>query len=71
MLAEAYKTAEIRRGEGDARAAEIYAQAYGKNREFFQFNRRLMAYRQAFKGQNDLIVLEPDSEFFQYFTKPK
>lgn len=71
LLANAYRDAEIRRGEGDATASEIYAQAYGKNREFFQFNRSLMAYRQSFKDENDLIVLEPDSEFFQYFKKIK
>jgi membrane protease subunit HflC len=71
LLANAYRDAEIRRGEGDATASEIYAQAYGKNREFFQFNRSLMGYRQAFKNENDLIVLEPDSEFFQYFKKIK
>jgi membrane protease subunit HflC len=71
LLAEAYKDAEIRRGEGDATAAEIYAQAFGKNREFFQFNRSLTAYRQAFKDEKDMIVLEPDSEFFQYFRKSK
>jgi membrane protease subunit HflC len=71
LLADAYKEAEIRRGEGDATASDIYAQAYGKNREFFQFNRSLMAYRQAFKNENDLIVLEPDSEFFQFFKKLK
>ncbi|SMF96228.1 protease FtsH subunit HflC [Methylomagnum ishizawai] len=71
LLASAYKDAETRRGEGDAKASEIYAEAYGKNREFFQFNRSLMAYRQAFKNDNDMIVLEPDSEFFQYFKKLK
>ncbi len=71
LLADAYKEAEIRRGDGDATASDIYAQAYGKNREFFRFNRSLMAYRQAFKNENDLIVLEPDSEFFQYFKKLK
>jgi len=71
LLANAYKEAEFKRGEGDATAAEIYAQAYSKNREFFQFNRSLIAYRQAFRNENDLIVLEPDSEFFQYFKKAK
>lgn len=71
LLANAYRDAEIRRGEGDAAASDIYAQAYGKNREFFQFNRSLMAYRQSFKDENDLMVLEPDSEFFQYFKKIK
>lgn len=71
LLAEAYKGAEIRRGEGDAAAADIYAQAYGKNREFFRFNRSLTAYREAFKDNNGLIVTDPDSEFFQYFRRPK
>jgi membrane protease subunit HflC len=71
LLANAYKEAEIRRGEGDATASDIYSQAYGRSREFFQFNRSLMAYRQAFKDENDLIILEPDSEFFQYFKKFK
>lgn len=71
LLANAYKDAEIRRGEGDATASEIYAQAYQKNREFFRFNRSLMAYRQAFKNESDLIILEPESEFFQYFRKFK
>lgn len=71
LLANAYKEAEIRRGDGDATASDIYAQAYGKNREFFQFNRSLIAYRKAFKGENDLIVLEPGSDFFQYFKKLK
>lgn len=71
LLADAYKNAEIRRGEGDATASDIYAQAYGKNREFFRFNRSLIAYRQAFGNDNDVIVLEPDSDFFQYFKKSK
>jgi membrane protease subunit HflC len=71
LLANAYKEAEIKRGEGDATASDIYAQAYGKNREFFRFNRSLMAYRHSFRDENNMIVVEPDSEFFQYFRKPK
>lgn len=67
ILAEAYREAQSIRGEGDARAAEIYAQAYGKNPEFFSFYRSLDAYRQAFEGGQDVLVLEPDSEFFRYF----
>ena len=70
LLATAYKEAEIKRGEGDATASDIYAQAYGKNREFFEFNRSLIAYRQSFKKENGLIVTEPDSDFFKYFKKP-
>lgn len=71
LLATAYRDAEIRRGEGDATAADIYAQAYDKNREFFRFSRSLMAYRRAFNSKNDLIILEPDSDFFQYFKRFK
>jgi len=70
LLAEAQRDAEIRRGKGDAAAAEIYARAYGKNEPFFEFNRSLIAYRQAFKDDRSLMVVSPDSEFFQYFRKP-
>ncbi len=71
LIAEANRDAEIRRGEGDAAAADIYAKAYGKNREFFEFNRSLMAYRSAFKDDHSVMVLSPDSDFFKYFKKPK
>ena len=71
LVAEAQKTAEINRGEGDAAASDIYAKAYGRNKEFFQFNRSLMAYRQAFKDDRSLFVMSPDSEFFQYFKKTR
>lgn len=67
LIAEAQKSAEIRRGEGDAAATEIYAKAYGKNKEFFQFNRSLIAYRQAFRDEGSQLLLSPDSEFFRYF----
>lgn len=70
ILGDAYRDAELKRGEGDAGASEIYAQAYGKNKEFFGFYRSLTAYKQALK-EGDSIVLEPDSEFFQYFRKSK
>jgi membrane protease subunit HflC len=70
ILGDAYRDAELKRGEGDAVASEIYAQAYGKNKEFFGFYRSLTAYKQALK-EGDSIVLEPDSEFFQYFRKSK
>jgi membrane protease subunit HflC len=68
LLADAYRDAEIRRGEGDGTAAEIYAEAYSKNREFFEFYRSLLAYRQVFSHENNLLVLEPDSDFFKYFN---
>jgi len=71
ILGDAYRDAELKRGEGDATASEIYAQAYGKNKDFFAFYRSLTAYRQAFKNEGDTIVLEPNSEFFQYFNKSR
>ncbi len=70
ILAEAYKKAEITRGEADAKATEIYANAYGKNREFYSFYRRLNAYQNSFSNQNDVLLLEPDSDFFRFFKDP-
>ena len=67
LLAEAQRDAEKTRGEGDAKATEIYGKAYGKNREFYDFYRSMNAYRTALSSQQDLLVLEPDSEFFKYF----
>ncbi len=67
LLAEAYKQAQTVRGEGDARAAEIYAKAYKQDPEFFSFYRSLQAYRSALGGKGDVLVLEPDSDFFSYF----
>jgi membrane protease subunit HflC len=67
LLAEAYRDSEIVRGEGDAKATEIYAEAYGKNPEFYRFYRSLQAYTTNFSTTSDVILLEPDSEFFKYF----
>ncbi|MDH3888209.1 MAG: protease modulator HflC [Gammaproteobacteria bacterium] len=67
ILAEARRDAEIMRGEGDALATEIYAEAYGQNQEFYEFYRSMTAYRAALANQGDVLVLEPDSEFFKYF----
>jgi membrane protease subunit HflC len=67
IQSEAYALAERTRGEGDARAAEIYARAYGQDPEFFRFWRSLAAYREALHDPKDVLVLEPDSEFFRYF----
>lgn len=66
-LAEAYRKSETLRGEGDAKAAEIYAQSYGQDPEFFAFYRSLTAYRDAFAGKSDVLVIEPKGEFFKYF----
>jgi membrane protease subunit HflC len=68
ILAEAYREAEEIRGEGDARAAELYADAYGKFKEFYSFTRSLKAYEASFGRGGDFLVLEPDSEFFEYFS---
>jgi membrane protease subunit HflC len=67
LLAEAQRDAEKIRGEGDAKATEIYGKAYGRNREFYDFYRSMNAYRTALSSQQDVLVLEPDSEFFRYF----
>lgn len=71
ILATAYRDAETIRGEGDAQATEIYAAAFGKNEEFYSFYRSLDAYRNSFSYGNDILLLEPDSEFFRYFNKSK
>lgn len=68
--ANAYEESERIRGEGDAKAAAIYAAAYGKSPEFYAFTRSLKAYRKSFKGDNDMLVLQPDSDFFRYLNKP-
>ncbi len=71
LLAKAYRDAEILRGEGDATAAEIYATAYEQDPEFFSFYRSLDAYRNSFRSKGDLLILDPDSDFFDYFNKPE
>lgn len=70
-LADAYRDAQQIRGEGDAVAADIYAQAYGKDEDFFEFYRSLEAYRESFSGNNSLMVLEPKGEFFDYVKGAK
>ena len=71
ILAESYRDAEKVRGEGDAVAAAIYANAFNRNPEFYAFNRSLNAYQTTFYGTDDVLVLEPDSEFFRYFLQQK
>jgi membrane protease subunit HflC len=68
ILAEAQRDSEMARGEGDALATEIYAQAYGKDEEFYAFYRSMNAYRNALSSKQDVLVLEPDSDFFKYFS---
>ena len=71
ILANAYKDAEIIRGEGDAKATDIYAVAFGKNEEFYALYRSLNAYQNSFDSGNDILLLQPDSDFFKYFNHPK
>ena len=66
ILAEAYREAQRIKGEGDAKASANYAKAYEINPEFYAFYRSLEAYRASFKSKNDVLVLEPNSEFFKY-----
>ena len=67
ILAEAYSEAQKIKGQGDAKASAIYANAYSGSPEFYKFYRSLEAYRNSFRGRNDMLVLDPQSEFFQYF----
>jgi membrane protease subunit HflC len=64
--AEAYRDAERIRGEGDAKATGIYASAYNRDTEFFAFLRSLNAYRETFSSKNDVLLLDPDSDYFKY-----
>ena len=66
LLAEAYRDAQKTKGEGDAKAAAIYGRAFGENPEFYAFYRSLDAYRSSFKSKSDVLVVEPNSEFFKY-----
>jgi membrane protease subunit HflC len=66
ILAEAYREAQRTKGQGDAKAAATYAEAYQQNPEFYAFYRSLDTYRQSFKNKTDVLVLDPNSEFFKY-----
>ncbi|MEM6998553.1 MAG: protease modulator HflC [Pseudomonadota bacterium] len=71
ILANAYRDAEIIRGEGDAQATEIYAAAFSKDRDFYSFYRSLNAYQNSFNDGNDVLLIEPSSDFFKYFNNAK
>jgi membrane protease subunit HflC len=66
IIAEAYRDAQQVKGEGDAKGSAVYSQAFGGNPEFYAFYRSLEAYRASFKNKRDLMVIEPNSEFFKY-----
>lgn len=71
MLANAERDAQKVRGEGDAVATEIYAQAFGQDREFYNLYRSLNAYKATFDGKDNLMVLDPSADFFRYFKQSK
>jgi len=71
IKANAYRDAELIRGEGDAEATGVYADAFNRDPEFYAFTRSLRAYQDAFRGQGDILLLQPDSEFFRYLKDPK
>ena len=70
IIANAYKEAQRVKGEGDAKASAVYAEAFGKNPEFYAFYRSLEAYRSSFNNRSDMLVLEPNSDFFKYLKGP-
>ena len=70
LQANAYRDAELIRGEGDATATRTYAEAFTQDPEFYSFTRSLRAYQDAFSGTGDILLLEPDSEFFRYLKNP-
>ena len=71
LVANAYKESEVTRGEGDAKASGIYAKAFSRDPEFYAFTRSLKAYEETFSGQDDVLLLKPDSDFFKYMKKNK
>jgi len=66
IAANAYREAELIRGEGDAEATRVYAEAFNQDPEFYSFTRSLRAYQDAFQGSGDIMLIQPDSEFFRY-----
>lgn len=70
IIAEAYRDAQRVKGEGDAKASALFAEAFGQNPEFASFYRSLEAYRASFRSRSDVLVLDPNSEFFRYFRAP-
>lgn len=71
ILAEAYSSAEEVRGEGDAEAAAIYAAAFQKDKDFYEFYRSMAAYQRTFSNKGDVLLIQPDSEFFKYMNSSK
>ena len=70
IIAKAYRDAQQVKGSGDAQAAAIYARAFERDPEFYSYYRSLDAYRETFRNKGDLLILEPDSDFFKYMQAP-
>jgi len=71
ILAEAYRDAEEVRGEGDAKASNIYSTSFSKDPEFYRFYRSLEAYKETFREKSDVMLIQPDSAFFRYLKNSK
>ena len=71
LLAEAYRDAEVLRGDGDAQAAAIYADAFNKDPEFYKFYRSMTAYQRTFSNKSDILLIDPKSDFFSYLNQSK
>jgi len=71
ILADAYREAEETRGNGDANATATYAEAYSKDPEFYDFTRSLKAYQATFQSKGDILLIDPDSDFFKYLDNSK
>ena len=71
ILAEAYKTAEQIRGDGDAEATGIYARSFSQDPEFYEFTRSMKAYTETFNSKSDVMLIDSDSEYFKYLNQPK
>ena len=69
ILADAYREAEVTKGQGDAIATATYAAAYSKDPEFYDFTRSLKAYQATFDSRGDILLIDPDSDFFKYLNK--
>ena len=71
IIAEAYKKSQEIKGEGDAISTETYAKAYNLSPEFYSFYRSLTAYKKTFSAKQDVLIIQPDSDFFKYFNNSK
>ena len=71
ILADAYREAQVIKGDGDAEATATYASAYTKDPEFYDFTRSLKAYQSTFETKGDILLIDPDSDFFKYLDRSK